>query len=353
MNITFITPAPDLSGGQRVISIHADELVARGHHVTVVARGHEVVSRRRKLRNLVRGRILMAPARDTHFDRMKADLIVLPHSNPITAEDVPDADVVIATWWETAFEVMHLPKSKGRKFHFIQGHEVFSHLPKHISGASYFLPLKRIAISHWLVELMRDLYGDHDVSLVPNSVDHSLFYSEKRGRQDVPVVGLMYASAHAKGVDIALRAIEKAQREHPSLRVIAFGAEPPTRGLPLPKGAEFHLRPPQAFLRELYSRCDVFVAASRSGGAGLPIFEAMACRTPVVATLNHSAKSQIENGRNGFSVDVEDYDSLGTCISSVLSMSDDCWRSMSQAAYDKSLETSWESSTALFEKALL
>ncbi|MGY6694769.1 MAG: hypothetical protein ACXIUW_01915 [Roseinatronobacter sp.] len=44
MRITFISPAANLSGGQRVIAIYADRLRARGHDVIVVAQRRRVIT---------------------------------------------------------------------------------------------------------------------------------------------------------------------------------------------------------------------------------------------------------------------------------------------------------------------
>lgn len=353
MKITFLSPPPNLSGGQRVVAVHADQLLARGHEVTVVVRRRDVPSFPRKLRHVVSGRKIPATPQETHFDRMKAKLVVVPHTGPINADDVPDADVVIATWWETAFEVVHFPPSKGQKFYFVQHHEVHSHIPWHLSAASYVLSLKKIAISSWLVDTMRDSYGDDDVALVPNAVDHSLFYAAERSRQPEPTVGIMYSATPFKGFDIALRSIEIAREAHPDLRVIAFGASSPSSRWPLPKGTTFHLNPPQDRLREIYASCDAFIAASRSEGFGLPILEAMACRTPVVATRTGCAKDVIEDGTSGYVVDVEDPDALGERLARVLSMDPGSWRVMSEKAYKKTIEYTWNDAGALFENALV
>lgn len=353
MKITFISPPPNLSGGLRVVAIYADELLKRGHDVNVVARRHTTPSIGANLRQLVRGKPLLTAPTETHFDRMRAPLIIPDHSGPIVADDVPDADFVIATWWETAFEIVHFPKSKGRKINFVQHHEVHPHLPRHITASSYLLPLKKITISSWLVDTMRDLYGDKDVALIPNSVDHELFFAPKRSRRSVPTVGLMYSPTPFKGVDISLRAIEIARRTHPDLRIVAFGTERPTSQLPLPAGTEFHLKPPQTFLREIYASCDVFVAASRSEGFGLPILESMACRTPVVATLAGCAGDVIENGHNGYAVAVEDAEALGARLTDVLSLDNASWEKMSQAALLRAGGYSWSDAAESFEYALL
>ena len=43
----------------------------------------------------------------------------------MTDVDVPDGDLIIATWWETAEWVNALSPNKGAKVYFIQHHEIF------------------------------------------------------------------------------------------------------------------------------------------------------------------------------------------------------------------------------------
>jgi glycosyltransferase involved in cell wall biosynthesis len=283
---------------------------------------------------------------------MQARLVLPPHFGPITADDVPDADVVIATWWETAFDIVHFPSSKGRKFYFVQHHEVHPHLPVHISGGSYYLPLKKITISSWLVDTMRDVYDDDTAALVPNSVDRSLFFAPERARQLVPTIGLMYSTIPFKGVDLALRAVEIVRLSMPSLRIVAFGAQRPTRRLSLPEGSVFHLRPAQAKLREIYACCDVFITASRSEGFGLPILEAMACRTPVVASRTGCAEDIVIDGYNGYVVDVENPETMAARIADVLALSNPDWRAMSHAAWSSIRAYTWDDAGGLFEAAI-
>ncbi|MEO1179167.1 MAG: glycosyltransferase family 1 protein, partial [Pseudomonadota bacterium] len=158
MKITFVSPPPNLSGGVRVIAIHAERLAKRGHEVTVVAprRARTAKAGLRDLgRNLTRGRLTAGPV-TSHYDQLEAArLVLLDHAGPVTEADVPDGDIVVATWWETAFSVAAFPASKGRKVYFIQHHEVHHAGRRHIAAGSYHLPLKKITISNWLVEAMR------------------------------------------------------------------------------------------------------------------------------------------------------------------------------------------------------
>ena len=256
---------------------------------------------------------------------------------PITAADVPDADAVIATFWESAFVVIGLPPSKGRKFYFVQHHEIHLAQQRHFAAGSYFLPLRKITIAGWLADAMRDIYGDPDVTVVPNSVDHSLFHAPSRSRQTVPTVGLMYSTKRFKGSTRPSRRSASPARGIPRLKVVAFGKSDPVRTLPLPEGSLYIRNPRQSQLREIYAMCDVFAAGSRSEGFGLPILEAMACRCPVVATRTGCAPDVIEDGVNGFVVDVGDASAMGGRLADVLDLDAASWQAMSDAALERVL----------------
>jgi glycosyltransferase involved in cell wall biosynthesis len=353
MRITFVSPTPNLSGGCRVIAIYADRLQAMGHEVTVVAPRRTEPGLRAQARRLIAGRGWKSAASASHYDGMTARLHLVDHPGPVTAADVPDADAVIATFWESAFVVMGLPPSKGRKFYFVQHHEIHLAQQRHFAAGSYFLPLRKITIAGWLADTMRDIYGHRDVTVVPNSVDHSLFHAPPRSRQTVPTVGLMYSTKRFKGVDTTLEAIRITRERHPALKVVAFGKSDPVRTLPLPEGSLYICNPRQSQLREIYAMCDVFAAGSRSEGFGLPILEAMACRCPVVATRTGCAPDMIEDGVNGFVVDVGDASAMGARLADVLDLDADRWQAMSEAALERVLPYDWDAAARLFEQALL
>jgi glycosyltransferase involved in cell wall biosynthesis len=278
---------------------------------------------------------------------------MLDRCRPVTDDDVPDADVVIATWFETAEWVNALAPRKGAKVYFIQHHEIFPWLPQQRCRATYRLPLHKIVVARWLKEAMRTEYADEIVDLVPNSVDRSQFFAPVRGKQSNPTVGLLYSSTPFKGLDVALAAVRNARKNVPSLRIVAFGGDRPRPGLELPEYAEFHYCPPQERIRELYARCDVWLTASRTEGFNLPAIEAMACRTPVVSTRTGWPEEAIVSGRNGVLVDIDDEHGLGKGIEWVLSRSDREWRELSSNAYETAAAGSWQESADLFEAALM
>jgi len=356
MRITFLCPVLTQNGGNRVIAIYAEKLVALGHDVTVIAR-KPAEPDTRSLRGIYRllrhGRKRVSPNRMVFFRNLGDRVIELEPDQHITPDLVPDGDVVIATWWRTAFDVVGLPPQKGAKAYFVQHHEVHDHQPKALAGGSYHLPLKKIAVAGWLAREMGETYGDHDTVVVPNAVDTDYFDAPARARNTPPRVGLMYAATPFKGVDISLKAIEIARRDHPDLDVVAFGRGEPQADLPLPPRTTYHRDPAQSDIPGIYAACDAWMVGSRSEGFGLPILEAMACRTPVVATQTGAAPDLIETGRNGMVVPLEDPDAMGRALSDLLSQSPDDWRAMSDAAYVTARSWSWDDAAQAFEAALI
>ena len=273
---------------------------------------------------------------------------------PITDNDLPDADVVVATWWETAEWVSRLSPAKGAKAQLIQQMETnMPHQPIDRVEATWRLPLQKIVVSKWLADLARDRFGDSTSVVVPNGIDLDLFHAPPRGKQARPTVGMLYAprSTH-KGNATALAAIHMAARRIPNLHLRAFGTGPLTPSMPLPPGAEYTRRPPQHTLREIYARCDVWLCASTSEGYHLPPHEAMACRCPVVSTRVGGPMDQIEDGVNGFLVDVGDTEGLARRLIEVLELPEPSWQQMSEAAYRTARKFTWEDATLLFEQAL-
>jgi glycosyltransferase involved in cell wall biosynthesis len=353
MRITFVLPTVGLSGGTRVIAIYAQSLKRMGHDVCVVSPPPQPIAPMQKVKSWLKGNGWPdeQARRRSHLDGTENHR-VLDRCRPVTDNDVPDSDVVVATWWETAEWVAALSARKGAKAYFIQHHEIHDYIPKARSKATYRLPFHKIVIARWLERIMYEEYGDATVDVVPNSVDRTEFFASLRGKQPTPSVGFLYSSAHFKGLDTTLAALRIVRERIPSLRVISFGVERPIPHLALPNSTEFYRAPAQHEIRDLYARCDVWITASRSEGFNLPALEAMACRTPVVSTRTGWPEEAIKSHWNGVLVDIDDVAGLVSGIEWVLLLSDLDWRDLSRNAYKTSSVGSWQESARLFEAAL-
>lgn len=343
MRITFLVPPLNASGGNKVVARYATLLGKLGHEVVVTAPRHALLQHLRRI-----GRHKQASA---HFDFQGIDVRIVKRFGHVLSDDVPDADVVLATWWETAEWVACFGQRKGRGFYFVQGHEIYPWLPQDRTRATYRLPLQKIVISRWLADIMKAEYGDETAVIVPNGVDHAAFNAPSRGKQHRPTVGMLYSTVPLKGVDTALDAVTKIHRNMADLRVLVFGLDEPDRRFP--DFIEFTKDPAPSRLRDIYRSCDVWLSASRSEGFNLPTMEAMACRTPVVATRTGWPAEAVSNGLNGACVDVDDAVGLAVETERLLRLSNSEWMAVSENAFETVRDCSWERSAELFVQALL
>lgn len=352
MKITFVLPFAGLAGGIRVAAIYAERLKKRGHEVFVVSLPADPITPLDQVKSLLKGKGWLTNDESSHFDGLDVPHRILERSRPITEADVPDADVIIATWWETAEWISKMSDAKGAKAYFIQHYETFEGMPKERVEATWSLPMHKITISKWLVELAEERFGDRNISFVPNSVDTEQFYAPPRGKQAIPTVGLLYAPIGWKGCDVSLKAFSLAAQKIPNLRLVAFGASTPTAELPLPEGTQYIQRPAQNTIKDIYASCDVWLCGSWSEGFHLPPLEAMACRCPVVSTEVGGPLDIIQEGINGYLVPLGDSTALASQLTHVLSLPEPEWQKMSDAAYATATQYTWDDAVELFESAL-
>jgi glycosyltransferase involved in cell wall biosynthesis len=352
MRITFVLPLLDsLSGGARIIAQWAQHLHLRGHSVLLIAPPRRALTLRERVRRWRRGEFARAE-KHSHYDRIAVPRAELKQYRPVVDADVPEADVVIATWWETAEWVAALAPRAGAKAYLVQGHEIFDRAHQTRVTATYHLPLQKIVVAKWLQALMREQYGDANALPVTQGVDRALFDAPPRGKQKIPTVGFMYSSHPIKGCDVMLNALAVARAQLPHLRLVAFGSEKPTAQSPLPREARFIQQPPQTMLRELYAQCDAWLFASRTEGFSLVPMEALACRTPVIGAPAGGEQELIANG-GGILVPQEDANAMARAILNIAAMTETQWRALSDSAYKTIAPYTWERATDQMEAALL
>lgn len=351
MKITFVLPFAGLSGGTKVVAIYARALSQRGHDVTVVSLPWRQPSRLDRLKAFVKGRSLpSAPAKTPYLDGAGARHLVLDAHRPVTDRDLPDADVVVATWWETAEWVAALSPRKGRKFYFLQDYEVFPYLPVDRVVATYALPLTRIAVSQYIRNMLSEHHGIDDVAVVNNGVDLDHFTVPARAKPDRFTVGFLYQTSPRKNTGLALDVVRKARLDLPDLRVVAFGSSAAVADYPMPDWIDYHVNPRQDRIPGLYASCTAWLFPSTSEGFGLPILEAMACGTPVIGTRAGAAPDLID-GQNGVLVETTP-EAFLTQIDAFRKMDGATWLDHSGRARATAAANGWAAATDRFEGLL-
>ena len=122
MRITFISPPANMSGGVRVVAIYAQRLHERGHQVTIVYPRPKNQTFLAKLRYLIKkGRWPSTPGKSfSYFDGIDARVCPISRVEDVSEANIPDADVLIATFWVTAEWIEKISSVKGTKAYFLQ-----------------------------------------------------------------------------------------------------------------------------------------------------------------------------------------------------------------------------------------
>ncbi len=371
MKVTFIVCNPDLSGGSRIIAKQAGFLKRAGHHVTII--GVDTLHQKfpKNIRPIARAIIKERsfPKNSVitdHFDNEDTPPIIIRRPNGPKPEDVPDADFIVATFWLTAQWIKDFPLVKGKKVYFIQGYEpLFPSVtdPKIVED-TYRYPFIQLGVCQWLCEKVDAVSKRQKLSpssfqkgalsrcnLISNGVDTKKFNAPERQKNETPTVGILYSSVRLKNVDLGFKSIEILKKTIPNLKVICFGAHPPDSELPLPEGTEFYLKPPQDKISDIYSACDAWLFTSHHEGFGLPLLEAMACRTPVIATIA-GASPEIVTDQTGSLCEERTPEAFAKHIEKIITQTDEEWLSMSQNARKMAEEYDWSGLQSEFENTL-
>lgn len=341
-----------MSGGARVIARYARMLKERGHEVTLTGLGAPPLSLKGRIRRLI-GAAPKWTEPPSHYSLEGLDLRLVHRRNILGADDLPDADVAVATFWRTAEWLNGLPPQKGRKVYFVQHHEAdFPHADRQRVEATYRAGARIIAVSGWIIEILKRKYGRDDAALVLNAVDPAQFApGEPRRKQARPTVGFMGSRNATKRVDIAVKACELLRGKYPDLRVRVLAANKPNGAYVMHDWFEPEYDPPQQRLAGLYAECDVWLFTSDIEGYGLPLLEAMASGTPLVARPAGAAPDLV-TGANGVLVDSDDAARIAEAAARILSLAPDDWKRISDAALASARAHDWNDSFEKFEAAL-
>lgn len=344
-----------MGGGTKVLHIYADMLTRLGHDVLVVSVPESKPTIYEQVKHLLKHFRFKKDDNPTlsFFDDSIAKHKIIDQYRPIEDDDVPDADIIIATWWETAEWLNKLHSSKGKKIYFVQGHETFNYLPIERVKKTYNFPMQKIVVSQWLANIMKTEYFDSTSIVVPNSINKSQYFSTGRVRSSVPTIGFLYSNSYVKGVDVTLKAIKLIKREIPDLKVISFGSHRPETFPEWDSSIEFYQLPEQSFIREIYCQCDIWLTASVSEGFNLTAMEAMACGTPVISTKTGWPAEAIRSYENGVLIEINDISSLASSAVELLTMEEVRWLDLSKAAEMTANQGSWDASVSKFEQSLI
>lgn len=195
------------------------------------------------------------------------------------ADEMREADYVVATSIETAKPVFDLPGKYGQKIYFIQDYENWKYSDSYVRS-TYALGMNNIVISKWLKQIV-DKYSEKPSVLISDGIDSNIFYPIASKRRSHSIV-FQYREAPQKGCKYAFDAIEILQSQYSDLIVNIITMEPNKPNAPSCCRYFKNLTPQQ--VAEINNRSEVFICSTIDEGFGLPGLEAMACGCAVAST---------------------------------------------------------------------
>jgi glycosyltransferase involved in cell wall biosynthesis len=270
-----------IAGGVRAVLTYADRLAGRGHRVRVVVQAGGWLAARR------------AAWGDKGPDWIPGFRARVRWVSRWDPGRLPGGDVLVATAWQSAPVVAAAPARCGAKFYFVQHYESLYHGAPETVDATYRLPLRKIVISTWLRDVMRERFGS-DAEVLVTPVDRDLFHRvETTPGTPRPRVLMLYHDYAWKGVADGIEAVAHVRQCGSSLWLVGFGVKPP-RGPA--EFDEFHVDPPQQRLKAIYSGSDIYLCPSWDEGLGMPAMEAMACGAALVTYDNGGCRDYARDG---------------------------------------------------------
>ncbi len=207
---------------------------------------------------------------------------------------IPEADVTLATSYETALPVALY--GTGKRFYFMQHYEPFfknessnPYLAEQEAQLSYALNLEKIANSSWLQKKIQTIYPEKKVAVCLNAIDHSIYQGEPKiassDQKEIRIISYGGRNATWKGFREMAEAVKKARASltHRKIHWLVYGDAllPPDNPIASYQSLGF-LNPPQ--LAQAYRSADLLLSASWYESFPLFPLEAMACGLPVITT---------------------------------------------------------------------
>ncbi len=242
------------NGGSQTIILSANTLSRLGHEVYII---------------------------DSGRSRYTWDVIEVPYVIVRKPNDMPDADVVIATGYKTFNNTVELPKRCGMKFSWIRAWETWWMTEEKIIEKVLKAPLTHLVNSICLRDKLKSHGFNSDIIRPGN--DFRLFNPPKKRTSSKTIIGGLYHKQqnNRKRSDWAIEVAKSLHKENLITELRMMGAcSPPKINIPFK-----YWRSPDHRNKELfYQSCDIWLAPTSSEGLHIVPQEAMLTGCPVIGS---------------------------------------------------------------------
>ncbi|AOU98654.1 hypothetical protein BI364_12410 [Acidihalobacter yilgarnensis] len=358
MKITFVLPGAACNpvGGFKVVYEYANGLAQRGHDVVVVQPA--VVQKAGSAFWLLAktARYLQRSLDGSYHPRawFRLDRAVkVKWVYSLSERWIPEGDVIIATAWQTAEWIRTYGRSKGRQFYLIHDYEYFQVADSETRrrmALTYNAGMHNIVTSPAGIEMLSICNASY-ASYIPNAIDFKVM-GLKVGIESESRISIGFPSRpeRFKGTQDAVAALTTLHaRLGNALDVWSFGGAKPVY---LPEWINYHRRPSDEVLCQLYNHAMIFVVPSLYEGWGLPGAEAMACGAALISTDNGGVRAYATDSQTALLSPSGDIDALAANINRLIQDRDLRLR-LAQAGFEHIQEFTWKRALDSLEACLI
>jgi glycosyltransferase involved in cell wall biosynthesis len=199
-----------------------------------------------------------------------------------------DADILVATAWETAELLYNFVKADKPIVYFIQGDESLFDEPvkrnwQERVRETWRYPWKKIVVADFLKNQIASYDSSDAIIKIPNGINFDHFHTTIPNIQRNPYALSMLAHAFSlKGTMDGLKALEIVRETYHELQVVFFSIYKKMDYIP--DWIDYRYNPSQKEIVQIYNNSAIFISCSHTEGFGLPVAEAMACSCCTVVT---------------------------------------------------------------------
>lgn len=374
MKINVITPRLDqtkFSGGIFSILKHADLLAKKGHTINVVPYpGSELPLWIDCQANFIIPKDTTPSRLQRHFIKLAGEKDFIKSSwgrdarrKQLFAGAIPEADMTIATLWETVELVAQY--GKGKRVYMCQHFEsIFEDSDSWrnvASAASYLMPLYKVVNSQWLESTIKQFQQQNGLAETMyrfvNGIDTSKFITSEKNRADgasdntIQVISYGGRSVAWKGFQQMAEAVRIVREALPTTSIdwkVYGGASLPPDNTIAPYTDLGFLQQDQ--LAKAYQQADICLSASWYESFPLFPLEAMGCGLAVISG-QFGVEDYARHGENCEIVNAKDPANIAESLQRLITDSD-YRRQLGKAGAITAQQFSWENANAGLEAAL-
>jgi glycosyltransferase involved in cell wall biosynthesis len=337
LKVTLLLPYGGFGGGVRAVMRLGNELTDRGHSVRILARQWKP-SAREKLRNAY---IALRYGDNDWLRQSKAPVFEYSSLRDFSFNQ---DELVVAMCARTSFDLMELDRDACIPVYQCHGSEIENW---DNMMAAWNLPTRKLAVCPRLAAEIEAETGQKCYGVVPNGVDLAEYHpsGDERSRT---AVGAGYHDSYTKDPGMVCRVFGALEKRLPTAPRLSFGSGKKPKAL---RNAEYARLPSVERARGIYSRCRVWFHTSIREGFGLPVLEAMACGCAVVVTDSGGPSALVENGKNGFLVDIGNFGLMAFRIARIFE-DDALYAKLRENGLKTAERYSWTAAGAAMEEKL-